>query len=89
MIGVSLIGAGRMGKLHAKNLLANPKAKIVSVYDPHLPSAHRQELNHFVSAIETQSRFDVTIHDGLLSLTMANAAHESATKHELVSIINC
>src|ERR1700732_2879864 len=39
MICVSLIGAGRIGQLHANNLLANPKAKIVSVYDPHLPSA--------------------------------------------------
>jgi hypothetical protein len=59
MICVSLIGAGRIGQLHANNLLANP------------------------------SRLDVTIHDGLLSLIMASAAHESATKHELVSLTNC
>jgi len=52
-------------------------------------SAYRQELNHFVSAIEAHSRLDVTIHDGLLSLIMASAAHESATKHELVSLTNC
>jgi myo-inositol 2-dehydrogenase / D-chiro-inositol 1-dehydrogenase len=39
MIGLSLISAGRIGKLHANNLLANPKAKIVSVYDPDPASA--------------------------------------------------
>ena len=39
MIGLSLIGAGRIGKLHVNNLLANPKAKIVSVYDPDPASA--------------------------------------------------
>jgi myo-inositol 2-dehydrogenase / D-chiro-inositol 1-dehydrogenase len=83
--------------------MENPRALFISQFTaggeqlpplmPFFPeryeSAYRQELNHFVSAIETQSRFEVTIHDGLLSLTMANAAHESATKHELVSIINC
>jgi len=39
MIGLSLLGAGRMGQLHARNILAHPNAQLVSVFDPHLPSA--------------------------------------------------
>jgi myo-inositol 2-dehydrogenase/D-chiro-inositol 1-dehydrogenase len=80
--------------------MENPRELFISLFTPggeQLPplmpffperyqSAYKQELNHFVSAIEAQIHFDVTIHDGLHSLAMANAAHESARKHELVSL---
>jgi myo-inositol 2-dehydrogenase / D-chiro-inositol 1-dehydrogenase len=50
-------------------------------------SAYKIEMNHFVSAIETQTPFAVNIQDGLHSLAMATAAHESANKHQLVSLL--
>ena len=33
MINFSLMGAGRIGKMHAKFIAANPKAKLKYVYD--------------------------------------------------------
>ncbi|MGL4242099.1 MAG: inositol 2-dehydrogenase [Beijerinckiaceae bacterium] len=34
-----LIGAGRIGRIHAGNAIAHPKAKLTAVADAHLPSA--------------------------------------------------
>lgn len=34
MIGIAVLGAGRIGKIHAANVAANPKAKLVAVADP-------------------------------------------------------
>jgi myo-inositol 2-dehydrogenase / D-chiro-inositol 1-dehydrogenase len=80
--------------------MENPRALFISLFTaqgeqlppllPFFPEryelAYREELSHFVSAMESNSCFEVTVHDGLLSLIMANAAHQSATKHELVSL---
>ena len=35
-----LLGAGRIGKVHAKAVTANPKAKLVAVADAMAPAAH-------------------------------------------------
>ena len=34
MINFSLMGAGRIGKMHAKFIAAHPKAKLKYIYDP-------------------------------------------------------
>jgi len=39
MIRIALLGAGRIGKIHGRNAALNPKARLVSVSDPHRPSA--------------------------------------------------
>ena len=39
MIRIALLGAGRIGKIHGRNAALHPKAKLVSVSDPHGPSA--------------------------------------------------
>ena len=33
MVGFALLGAGRIGRMHADNLAANPRAKLVCIYD--------------------------------------------------------
>ena len=33
MINFALLGAGRIGKMHAQNILQNPKCNLVYVYD--------------------------------------------------------
>ena len=111
MIGLSIIAAGRIGKLHANNLLANPKAKIVSVYDPDSASAQaiaslagcdsKDDVDAAINARGCQAVVicspSNTHVDFILRAVeagkfvfceklMANAAHESATKHELVSL---
>ena len=39
MLGFALFGAGRIGKLHAHNLSANPRVNLVSIYDVIEPAA--------------------------------------------------
>ena len=34
MIGIAVLGAGRIGKIHAASVAANPKAKLVAIADP-------------------------------------------------------
>ena len=38
---IALFGAGRIGKVHAATISANPRAELASVVDPHHPSAER------------------------------------------------
>src|SRR6266567_7625135 len=35
MLRVAVLGAGRIGKIHAANVAGNPKAKLVTVADPY------------------------------------------------------
>ncbi len=39
MIEVAVIGAGRIGKIHAANVARHPQAKLKYVVDTHVPSA--------------------------------------------------
>jgi myo-inositol 2-dehydrogenase / D-chiro-inositol 1-dehydrogenase len=34
MVGIAVLGAGRIGKIHANNVAGNPRAKLVAVADP-------------------------------------------------------
>jgi myo-inositol 2-dehydrogenase / D-chiro-inositol 1-dehydrogenase len=39
MIGVAVLGAGRIGRIHGRNAASHPAARLVAVADPHAPSA--------------------------------------------------
>jgi myo-inositol 2-dehydrogenase/D-chiro-inositol 1-dehydrogenase len=39
MIGIALLGAGRMGQLHARNIRVHPNAQVVSVFDTNMSAA--------------------------------------------------
>ena len=34
MIGIGLLGCGRIGRVHARNIGAHPRARLVAAYDP-------------------------------------------------------
>lgn len=34
MVGIAVLGAGRIGRIHAASVAANPKATLVAVADP-------------------------------------------------------
>jgi myo-inositol 2-dehydrogenase/D-chiro-inositol 1-dehydrogenase len=42
MIGIAVLGAGRIGRIHGRNAAGHPAARLVAVADPHAPAA--QEL---------------------------------------------
>ena len=39
MVRLALLGAGRIGKIHGRNAALHPQARLISVSDPHQPSA--------------------------------------------------
>jgi myo-inositol 2-dehydrogenase / D-chiro-inositol 1-dehydrogenase len=40
MIRIAMLGAGRIGKIHARNIAANPRCRLVAVADPIADSTH-------------------------------------------------
>ena len=53
MLRFGLFGAGRIGKMHADNLVLNPGAALVSVYDVVPDAAHAVAEKHGAKAAET------------------------------------
>jgi myo-inositol 2-dehydrogenase/D-chiro-inositol 1-dehydrogenase len=39
MTGIAVLGAGRIGRIHGRNVAAHPGARLVAVADPHAPAA--------------------------------------------------
>ncbi|SEN36681.1 myo-inositol 2-dehydrogenase / D-chiro-inositol 1-dehydrogenase [Paracoccus alcaliphilus] len=39
MTGIAVLGTGRIGRMHAENIAAHPRARLAGVYDIHGPSA--------------------------------------------------
>ena len=39
MVRLALLGAGRIGNIHGRNVLLNPEAQLVALYDPYQPNA--------------------------------------------------
>ena len=39
MLSIAVIGAGRIGRIHARNVAAHPGARLAGISDPHAPSA--------------------------------------------------
>ena len=63
MIRVAVLGAGRIGKLHAANVARNPNCKLVAVSDA-MPEAakalaHAHGAEHSTDSIATATRKDV------------------------------
>lgn len=88
-IRVAVIGAGHLGKIHARLANANPNFELVAVVDP-LESAHAQ-INDFVDAnVVSHHRFVVDDIDAAIIATPTESHYEiaaeliSAGKHVLV-----
>ncbi|WP_025769890.1 inositol 2-dehydrogenase [Thioalkalivibrio sp. HK1] len=39
MLKIAVLGCGRIGRMHASNIVAHPRARLVAVYDTHTPFA--------------------------------------------------
>jgi myo-inositol 2-dehydrogenase / D-chiro-inositol 1-dehydrogenase len=53
MLGIAVLGAGRIGKIHAGNVAANPRAKLIAVADPFAEAA-----NPLAEALGTEPMLD-------------------------------
>jgi predicted dehydrogenase len=78
-IRFGVIGAGRIGKVHARTVARNPKARLAYIADA-LPRAAQAlaELNAFIDAVEAGDRAPrPNGFDGLQAQILADAATES------------
>lgn len=39
MVGIAVLGTGRIGRMHAEHIVAHPRARLAGVYDVHAPAA--------------------------------------------------
>ena len=46
MLRFALLGCGRIGRMHADNIAAHPKAQLAWTYDVHRPSAEEVAERH-------------------------------------------
>jgi myo-inositol 2-dehydrogenase/D-chiro-inositol 1-dehydrogenase len=53
MVRVAVLGCGRIGKMHAANVAAHPRAQLAMVYDIHQPAAQDVAAKHKVPAAAT------------------------------------
>ncbi|KAA9131616.1 inositol 2-dehydrogenase [Marinihelvus fidelis] len=79
MLNVCLIGAGRIGRIHAANLAANPRARLAAVVDVHVPAAEELAAAQGARALAPEQAFDA---DGLDAVIIASSTD---THHDLVS----
>ncbi len=49
MLRIAVLGCGRIGRMHAANVAAHPRARLASVYDLHRPSAEEVAARHGVA----------------------------------------
>ena len=48
MLKIALLGCGRIGRMHADNIAAHPRAALATVFDVHDPSAQEVAARHGV-----------------------------------------
>lgn len=53
MMRIAVLGCGRIGRMHAANIQAHPRASLAMVYDIHSPSASEVAAQHGVTAAES------------------------------------
>lgn len=53
MLRISVLGCGRIGRMHADNIAAHPRAELAGVFDVHEPSAHDVAAKHNVPIFPT------------------------------------
>ncbi|WP_417723029.1 inositol 2-dehydrogenase [Salipiger sp.] len=51
MIGIAVLGAGRIGKIHAANVAANPRARLIAVADPFAEACEPLAAKHGAEAM--------------------------------------
>lgn len=68
MMNIGLLGAGRIGTVHAKSIAAHPTSRLVAVSDVHQPAAEKLAVAHGAQARSSQDIIaDPSIHAVLIA----------------------
>lgn len=79
MLNVCLVGAGRIGRIHAANLSAHPGARLLAVVDVHAPSAQALAAEQGAEALSPAAAFSREDLDAVI------IASSTDTHHDLVA----
>jgi myo-inositol 2-dehydrogenase/D-chiro-inositol 1-dehydrogenase len=71
---LAILGAGRIGQLHAANILANPRARLTYVYDPDTDNANRLAAQANAKVAEVDAILGAADVDGVL-ITSPTTSH--------------
>lgn len=71
MLRIAVLGCGRIGRMHAQNIAAHPRAALASVYDTHAPFA--QEVGAVLSVPVAASADEVFASDTVDAVLIATA----------------
>ena len=53
MLQIAVLGCGRIGRMHAANVAAHPRAELVAVYDTHRPFAEEVAARNGITAADS------------------------------------
>jgi myo-inositol 2-dehydrogenase/D-chiro-inositol 1-dehydrogenase len=78
MVNIGLIGAGRIGKVHAETIITRvPGAKLVAIADYHLPAAQELAQKHGIS-VATSNHLEVIQHPEVQAVVIASSTDTHA-----------
>ena len=77
MTRIAVLGCGRIGRMHAANIVAHPRASLVAVYDIHSPSALEVAAQYGVSAAETAEAVFADANVDAVLISTATETHAS------------
>lgn len=70
MLRIAVLGCGRIGRMHAQNIAAHPRARLAAVYDIHRPAAEEVAATFGVPALDSpEAVFGATDVDAVLVAT--------------------
>lgn len=73
MLRIAVLGCGRIGRMHAANVAAHPRARLATVFDVHRPSAEEVASANGISAAESADAvFEASDVDAILVATATN-----------------
>jgi myo-inositol 2-dehydrogenase / D-chiro-inositol 1-dehydrogenase len=75
MIRIAVLGCGRIGRMHADNIAAHPRADLAMVYDIHAPSAQEVAEKHDVQAAASAAEVFAAADVDAVLVASATATH--------------
>lgn len=75
MTGIAVLGTGRIGRMHAENIVAHPRARLAGVYDIHAQSAAEVAANLGVTQFDSVEAALASAHVDAVLIASSTATH--------------
>ncbi len=75
MVRIAVLGCGRIGRMHAANIAAHPRARLATVYDLHTQSAQEVATEHGVSVAQSADEIFASSNVDAVLIATATETH--------------